>query len=105
MKKSFTQGLLLLLCLLTAPINGQDYSASISGTIKSINQDDGYVVIGENKINFKAGQVKIYYKKKQLRSADISAGMWIRYTLNKDGSISAIWLQGPLNILDSMEKH
>lgn len=106
MKSPLLSRLLLWLVLVAPGVGalGQESgsSALASGTIDEIMQNDGYIIIDGQRIEFRQPDVVITYDNQEVRASFLAKGQRIEYRTRADGSISMITLLGPLGELNEI---
>ena len=100
--KTLSKLLLLLALILPAYVGAQQMTA-VSGTIDSVQMDDGIIVIDGKRLVVRAGDLVITYKGTAIRSSFLDTGMQVLYSTRPDGSVSSLTLIGPTSVLEALQ--
>lgn len=92
----------LCLCALA----GMAFSAEESsiGTIESINQDQGYLVISGRELGWSEEMTEVYYDERRMEPQDLLQGMVVRYRVSGDGILQRLDILGPDDIVRQLEQ-
>lgn len=90
--------LLLLLCLSSLVAEAQRAlpDTRLDGRIDEINEDDGYIIVGGERIAYNDTLVTVVYRDQELDPTFLETGYRIAYELAEDDSVSRIVILTPL---------
>ncbi|MEX0619819.1 MAG: hypothetical protein WDZ76_10925 [Pseudohongiellaceae bacterium] len=94
---------LLVVGLLSFALQAQQIARR--GSIESINQDAGFIVVSGIRLPYSEGSVRVRYQGRDIRTTFLAPGLLITYRLNPDGTIGDIILLGPLDRLEQIDRH
>lgn len=104
--KQFSKTCLTAMLLLWAATSTAQQVVGIqTGTIEAINQEAGYIVINGVSIPYDEGSVSVSYREQPVRTTFLAPGLIISYRVNQNGTIGAINLIGPRNVLEQINQH
>jgi hypothetical protein len=99
--------LLVLLAALMLPAAqlGAQARTNVQGKIDSVMLDDQSIIIDGQSLAIYESQLVVMWKGRVLRPSMLSPGMSIFFSTADDGSVRAITLIGPAEILERIDAH
>lgn len=107
------QGILAVLCLLlllaAMPAGAQSalqsVGGTITGTVESLAQDDGRIVISGRSFGYDDGSTEVYLQGERVSASSLDEGMVVRFTVNSQGTLLRVDILGPFNQTRLLEQH
>lgn len=100
--RSLLQYVVVLVCLAATQTFAQDEQ---TGTIESLDQDNGYVTISGTRLGFSDSVTEVYLEDRQVGPEKMDIGMVVRYTLNASGTLVRVELIGPNAMLRALDQN
>lgn len=103
--------LCLALMVLTGTAIAQDGSGEgeqrplrQTGTIESLQQDAGFIVVSGQRYRVSNGSTRVYLGQREMRLHDLDNGMVIAYATNGAGVLLRVDLLGPADLIRALEQ-
>lgn len=91
---------LLSLCLISGGLLAQEGQ---TGTVQSMEQDNGFIVISDRRVGFADGITQVYWQDQLVGAETLDQGMVVRYTVNAQGVLMRVDILGPAAMMQALE--
>lgn len=77
---------------------------STIGTLESVNQDQGYLVISGRELDWSEETTEVYLGERRMDPRDLLPGMVVRYRVSSGGTLQRLDILGPDDIVRQLEQ-